>query len=1248
MGDLEGSFCCFLDPQPDYASKRSSDTCPCCGRTYAFPLTDAPTSIGLYTALHPIGRGFYAATYTAEVGRLRRKVVLKVVPTAVYRKFAKDFDQEVSEHAEVAALTEHLVGIEDAFDADVEFGDVTIPCHVAVLQYVDGVPLSDFLRTQRRVTAQAIAQIAIDLFRLMAELEGKRRHHNDLHAGNIIVQRLPPSSTRAEAIDGSLRAVAIDLGSISDASRSDGGEGRLGDLASVVRHILAFREVLLSRPDNITDLEYRLAGVLDEIAHSLSPDPVRMRTPNYADIIEQIGDAFHLAASPWARPTPLKRLNDAYNAQTLHPWYVPRLLVDPNGEWVTALSSPGPQVITGIRGCGKTMLLRALQFHARASAFQLEHETQNGPGRLLEDFLADDGYLGLYVSCNRLLDPLGTAQEELHQPYARLFLAYAREAVRAARHLRELRPDLVAPLYWRPVAATVDDYVKGPARLANLSSDLAFERSLQQMLASLDRGEESHVLATSPGVAFPALAEAIARCSRAWATSAVFFLLDDVSTRHLKEASIADLLGTLLFSHPQCAFKMTTEVQTLELALRSPGLIEKARAGRDYETFELAPRVSEKLRQEGGVQFMETILEARAEQFANHPQAAPKELLGDVVLEDIARDIAMSGKTSAEKKQIYRGIRCLAAVCVGDIGDAISIYDLIIRRRDESLPISARVQSECFQEYCSRRLYHLNRRGGHLKDYALSFSSVAHDLLLRSALTLRDPDNKRMRLRQYTQVYVRLTEGDTEAQFEKLRELTDAGVFVLEGGTEAPRTKTKDADPIHQFNLSFRKLFGISSFIGLADSDRFELSGKDLEEWLAGPERAREVLVRNLGGPLTPHEQKELKELPNLPADDRGGRWLGSARPITTTPAQLTLDQPAPDPRRGTAHATAAPKGGNLRLPLVQPLTDEDAGRFRSVVLALGFEERAVVSAERLFSTAGPETTTLVRYPRVGAEEDRVRAVQAMAMNSGGEVGSVDASDILAASHQLPPGPVLVDVTGLSKNLIFRLLRNLLLRDHEVGVWLTPASSYYPLESEVQAILSRELDDYRQLSEASTIWSGDVGPYTFDKLLRSDADDSRPRLLVGAASSKHERLLSLVDERSFDLLSVLTPSGDTARARLAHLAAEVATREVEGSRVVKVDLSDPGSVLSCIGEEYLEFYVQSGFGIELALTGSKSHAVACAAAASVLKFSQCWYVRPRSFDPARFTKGASVSRAYRIVGGHLAGGGGGSVRRERD
>ncbi len=70
-----------------------------------------------------------------------------------------------------------------------------------------------------------------------------------------------------------------------------------------------------------------------------------------------------------------------------------------------------------------------------------------------------------------------------------------------------------------------------------------------------------------------------------------------------------------------------------------------------------------------------------------------------------------------------------------------------------------------------------------------------------------------------------------------------------------------------------------------------------------------------------------------------------------------------------------------------------------------------------------------------------------------------------------------------------------------------------------------------------------------------------------------------------------------------------------------------------LGTQFGINYAERGFDIELALTGSKMHAVACAAACSVFKVAQCWYVRPESFDTERFTIGVGETDLFQITTG---------------
>ncbi len=1209
-------LCCFIHPEYSDEPRSFEDRCDECGRPFGFPLTDAPKTIGDFTVVEPISRGFYAAVYRVTYGALGQTYVLKVAPKAVYERFVeygKDFLHESQIHQQVAQGSDHLVAIHNIFELDVEFGDVTVPCHIAQLDYVEGTPLEDVLDATPPPSSRTVAQIVLDLLQLLEELQTRAAFHNDLHDSNILVQELPASSRRAEALDDSVRAVAVDLGSVTDASKS--GVTRLGDLRSIARHIEVFASRLMKRPGETEDIDYRLAGQLQETAALLAPDAVMQRPPEFDVLRDRIRQAYDLVTSPWKEPPPLRRFDDSYNAQTLHPWFVSKLLVDPDGDWLTEISVQGPQVISGMRGCGKTMLLRSLMFHARAASFE-GGQTDAATG------LAADRYLGLYVSCNRLLDPLGRSGP-LHLPEARLFVAYVREALRAIRHLREIDPSLLSFEAVGRIGTVLQTYVAG-VEVDDVADERSLERRTLKILASLQGGQSDHALTTDPSAAFVALAEAMQECSTVWDGSTTFFLLDDVSTRHLNEESITALVSRLVFSNDVCAFKMTTEHQTLEYVLKSPGLVERARPGRDYKVFDLGARVNERMKMPlakgGGSNFIRDILQHRAIAYAAHPEnVTPADLLGNVQLESIALSIAETSKTGSERKELYRGLRALTAVCVGDIGDVLAIYESMLRRSGgDVVPIPARIQHQAFQDYSAQRLYHVNHRSGRFKDFAIGFAQAARDLLVQSARTSR--------LRQYSSIYVRVTTDGHDEQFEQLRELIDAGVFVLEGG--APRSKTRDDDPVQQFILKYRKLFGLSSYIGLSDRDRFELSGDDLRDWLAEPKRSKEILMRNLGGALESADDEEAPiEEPDPSTTHEDQSVAGSMRPQTLFEIQAASGAGTEEGRHRQLWTRRMPTVHELDL---ESLRDAQVG---TLVLGRGFEERALESARRLITAIQPRRAVLVRYAEPGHGPEIDKLVSSV-------TDSVEVVDYSSIEHDKADlgseGLTVIDVTGLAKPVIFGAVRGSLGRHGSVLVAHTQAEDHYPLDEIIEPVLTAEEHDdpWAVLESLDDVWLGEEGPYSFEPLLLTDADESRRRHLLASASPKHQRLLSLIEQRDFDRVEVLVPPAGTPRADLARRAAMVASRLAEASDVVDVETDDLSQALASIAEAHQRFYLDGNYNFELGLTGSKLHAVAFAAAAATMRMSQAWYVKPTTFDPNRFSLGVGTSRIFRIEISH--------------
>jgi hypothetical protein len=236
-----------------------------------------------------------------------------------------------------------------------------------------------------------------------------------------------------------------------------------------------------------------------------------------------------------------------------------------------------------MRGCGKTMLLRALHSHARASHKSGGHAGYTG-----------DEFVGIYASCQKLLDPQDHSGNktpgEVALPFERLFVAYLRDAVQVLRHLRSLDPTALV--------GRIDQALGDALRLLAMpdgeivvTDEPSFERALTDLQFKLADGTPGYRLKLAPAEAFGQLATVLRGASGTLATKYVLFLLDDVSTRYLHAEVVRQVISQLLFQHPNCAFRITTEAQALQRVLLSPGGSAPADPNRDYEEFDLGHEV---------------------------------------------------------------------------------------------------------------------------------------------------------------------------------------------------------------------------------------------------------------------------------------------------------------------------------------------------------------------------------------------------------------------------------------------------------------------------------------------------------------------------------------------------------------------------------------------------------------------------------------------------------------------------------
>lgn len=1215
-------YSCFCCPSKDHSLKNLEDLCPTCGLSYDFPLKYFPTKIAGITIKRALARGFYGATFIGETTPFGNRKVLKaikIVPVDLYSHHGKDFRNECDEHLQLAENSNHFVKIDQSIffeNTEIEFTNgVKVKCHIIGLEYIDGVTLKEYISTQETIPARAIAQIAIDLIHILDELRKNQKFHNDLHQGNIMIEQLPSSKKRSDAIDENIRAVAIDLGSLHQNTKSNDDSKRIGDLHQVATCLNFLSRKITDNSANYNEKEWRLGFLLGEKADFLKPSIPHQKQITFQNIVSEIEETVYSQTNPWQQELKLKSFDDAVNAQSLRPWYIPSLIVDKNNNWLNRISVREPQVITGMRGCGKTMLLRALEFHAR---LQSQNEKEKENAKLILDRLKEEGYLGLYVSCVKLLEfnsHVNKDKIEIFEPYSKLFIAYCIQAIYAIRHFKDnYGTEIVRRDYFKGIASTISTLVRNSSELENVTSDYDLEIKLKKYLNSLSDGQNIYTISVHPKIAFPQIAESIRKSSEVLSSFFIHFLLDDLSTRYLDDKNILKLLSALIFQDENCAFKFTTEAQTLEMVIMAPGNTSQAVIGRDYKTFDLGSEVNKIVheRPHEGKEFIEEILSRRARYHAFHPKNyQPSTILGDTTLTSIAEDIVRKEKASS-KKGIYYGISALTAVCVGDLGDVITLYEQIIRNSAgvTSYPVKKEIQNQCFLELCHSRLFDLNRRDTRWLDFIESFAEASHHLLLQSAV--KKSKGKRERLRQYTAIFIDITVGDKKKQVKQVRELIDAGIFNFQGGPAASRTNRQGNKPQQQFKLIFRKLYGVSKHIGLSSADRFELSGKALADWLENPKKGKKILISNLN-PLTEDELNEKIEEKYSP------EGLVQNAPVPNS-TQLLLFSEQKEQKESLDYSFILNKAPKIKK--VKGKIEVDI-----LITGLGFEDATLASAKELIKY-NPKKIILIEFDEKGKGKEIREVIKKAGLK---KVQVIKLAAIRESKIDLT-GNILCDITGLPKSVIFDVVHQSLSVNKHMYFSITEPELLYPLDKDIKKVLSKKdsHDTSHLLNEVAKLLKGESGGYQMINLLPHYTNISDPRVLFSFASAKHERLYNLLDTREYEKINIVVPDGKSPRAELASIAADFALRKYNNATIHKIGEQDIIRTLEQLVKDYYTYFIVNNFPFEIALTGSKYQTVAAAIFCSAFKVSQCWYVKPKKWDVENFSEGSGSTLIYRV------------------
>ena len=238
----------------------------------------------------------------------------------------------------------------------------------------------------------------------------------------------------------------------------------------------------------------------------------------------------------------------------------------------------------------------------------------------------------------------------------------------------------------------------------------------------------------------------------------------------------------------------------------------------------------------------------------------------------------------------------------------------------------------------------------------------------------------------------------------------------------------------------------------------------------------------------------------------------------------------------------------------------------------------------------------------------------------------------------LPPGPVVLDVSALTKPLIYCFTKELLRSRRRAIVIHTAAGSYDPVPEELHPVMDLlEAGQFPEgLRQLDSITPGEGTDFVPLSIGEPWMDASLRSILVAFVTLKYRRLDALLESVATDkIIGVRTthssaPKGIESRA--VGLISDYLVASQNGD-LRSVGAMDSAATYSLLMEYYGQYVLDNAFRIELALTGTKMQTVGAAAFASVARVANVLYSVPLNRDTSRFTHGTGSTHLFELTTG---------------
>jgi hypothetical protein len=617
-----------------------------------------------YAPEAPIAAGYKGAVWRIrdEFGR-RRAVKLCTYDDYQDRSYLQEF-------ARASALEPYreFASPIDAGLVELTLGSLPAQKFVCfVEEWLDGLTLEAFCEKQRDlVTASFLLAYVKGVSGALSALRTVGLRHDDLHSGNVMLVKPVPGGLAPE-----WTIKVIDMGSLKPADSPT--MKPKDDHRHFVDHLILLWNTVHGRRV-LTGRDRRFLAEASHLLQSMLDDEPSIALREPAQIVQHFESAYTRASSD--RPERRNGPSSPFEFISAEHIADDRLLVRlfaRSSPFLDKVDGPDPCLVTGPRGCGKSMMFRWLSLKAHL----------HKPAKEIDEFRI----AGFYVSCssdlqNRLawIRTAALAQRFRREIVHYFNLLLARE-VFVTLSMIALRPDREA--FWGFGLTQEEEIcqfllerlapgsrlrIQGVSRLVQVVE--AIEGEMVSTDGQILRGLN---LTHCTSEAFLGdLTTLLAHNVSYFGEKRITFLIDDFSTHRLAPDVQVVLNQVIWERRPSHVFKLSSEKYGAKLTDAHGATIDVSRemveidCGKEYVALDDAHQV------ERARAFAVELLDNRLE-------AAGYAGTADVLIGPSGWPEGSLGRALAEKQDgrlldQYHGLECVAGVCSGDISTLLLVY----------------------------------------------------------------------------------------------------------------------------------------------------------------------------------------------------------------------------------------------------------------------------------------------------------------------------------------------------------------------------------------------------------------------------------------------------------------------------------------------------------------------------------------------------------------------------------------------